>query len=347
MNDLLKVVGIDAITHDLFELFFSGSELTTLHEVLSQPDAQHKWNAALKRCEKPASLVSAIGAESVRIQSVGELICYCRGEGLNPTAENVLCVLDHMAAALASARYPEMIAALSGRAPGPSGTPIYVSETLRQNKARFAQVMRKLDQEDEMTEASKRNQNVLSDATERLRDAGFQFALEMVNQLKQVDVRRDGLSMKAFLTTYEKLDLTASTNAPLTRGSLIPLWRVDSNTALTEHQTANKLQPAVETAPDRTLEPIWSHHDGQYSVDRVSPYVVPDECDDILTAFREKKGAMTSDQLKDKSGSSNPRRALKTLADFANGVFRDRIRFPGGRSKGGYFVWVVDINEER
>jgi hypothetical protein len=96
----------------------------------------------------------------------------------------------------------------------------------------------------------------------------------------------------------------------------------------------------AESADDGELPTIWFHAERQYSIDRKTPFVVSDELDSILQAFLESQGAMETSDIEDKAGVTNVSRAMRDLAEWNESVFKQAIRIPSGKGKGGYFVRV-------
>ena len=88
---------------------------------------------------------------------------------------------------------------------------------------------------------------------------------------------------------------------------------------------------------------IWFHAERQYSIDRETPLKVSEEIDSILQAFLESQAAMETYEIEKKSGVTNPSRAMQTLAEWNDGIFKAAVRIPTAKAKGGYFVRIKPL----
>ena len=87
---------------------------------------------------------------------------------------------------------------------------------------------------------------------------------------------------------------------------------------------------------------IWFHGSRSYSTDRLHPYCVTEEEDNILLAFLDRVVAMDTRDLADASGVTNVARLTKQLRQrLIRGSFASAIRTPNGaKCAGGYYIRV-------
>jgi hypothetical protein len=92
------------------------------------------------------------------------------------------------------------------------------------------------------------------------------------------------------------------------------------------------------------LPTIWRHGVRADSADGHTEYVVTDEEDSVLTAFRDEGIAMDTDTLTDRSGVQNVSRTITRLRERYQGIFAAAVRSPvdGKKGGGGYYIRVRD-----
>jgi hypothetical protein len=131
---------------------------------------------------------------------------------------------------------------------------------------------------------------------------------------------------------------------PQLEDALWHLYQIACRPYPTDRERMEALKDVLEPAGVApTLPTIWFHAERQYSIDRVTLLKVSEEFDYILQAFLESQAAMETSDIERKAGVTNASRAIKSLAEWNEGVFNSAIRIPRGKAKGGYFIRVKSL----